>query len=197
MKEKGGFITTSKQPFTSLLIVSNLKWFKYEIIWDKDSTSDFLLAKFRPMQYHENILIFAEGATTYNPQMTRGRKNSSRGNPNKLFKSQHTGQSFKQPKDTLNGMKYPRSILEFQKHVATENLHPSQKPISLYEYLVLTYTNKGDWVLDFCMGSGTTGEACMKLDRNFIGVELREDYFKIAQKRIQAASQQMTMFTDV
>lgn len=194
LKPNGVFITTASQPFTSVLIMSNLEWFKYELIWDKLSTADFLLAKYRPMKYHENIVVFSKGATTYNPQMTKGRKNSSRGNPNNILTSQHVGQSFKQPKDELNGMKYPRSILEFQKHVATQNNHPSEKPLSLIQYIIFTYTNAGETVLDICMGSGTTGVAAIQTGRNFIGIEKEQKYFEVASRRIAQAPQ--PLFTE-
>jgi len=187
------FITTASQPFTSRLIMSNLDWFKYELIWDKKSTADFLQAKRRPMKYHENILIFYSDLVTYNPQMWQGNKNSSRGNPKNRIFSKHVGHSFAALPDNLNGKKYPRSILEFAKHVSREKHHVSQKPVNLYKYLIQTYTNKGDTVLDFCFGSGTTGVACVQTGRNFIGIEIEPKYFEIAQKRIKEAQLQMIM----
>ena len=187
---KGVFVTTASQPFTSKLVMSNLEEFKYCLVWDKKSTSDFLIAKYRPMKNHEDICIF--GAGVYNPQMWTGNKNHTRGTI--IHKSQFADFENKPTKDTLNGSHYPISIIEFQKHVATEYLHPTQKPISLYSYLVQTYTNVGDTVLDFCMGSGTTGVAALQLGRSFIGCEIDKKYFEIAEKRIKQAAMQEVMF---
>ena len=194
LKPNGVFVTTASQPFTSALIMSDVNYFKYEIVWDKQSTADFLLAKYQPMKYHENILVFGNGKVTYNPQMWKGNKNHGRSGRTSHF-SEHIGQSFKALKDNLNGEKYPRSIIEFMKHTSRENLHQAQKPLDLYRYLIRTYTNEGETVLDICMGSGTTIEAAEIEGRNSIGIEKEIGYFQIAEKRAKSAALQPSFFT--
>ena len=166
--------------------------FKYEIIWEKDKASNFMLAKRQIQKYHENVLVFYKNQCTYNPiKWDAGKVSNIGGSAPKLKKGGITGDAEigkYNPKTTL---RYPKSILKFNTPKANDKLnkclHPTQKPVALFEYLIKTYTNEGDTVLDNVMGSGTTGVACKNLSRNFIGMELDEEYFKIAQSRIESS----------
>ena len=185
---KGAFVTTASQPFTSVLIMSNLDWFKYEWIWSKQRPSNPMLAKKQALKVHENITVFGSG--NYYPQgLMRTDKPRGGTNPSKteLGYGRYLTESYKQ--EFYN---YPKSILEFGTD-NSKNEHPTQKPVALYEYLIKTYTNEGDTVLDFCMGSGTTLVACVNTNRNGIGIEREQSYFEIAQRRIAEAQQQMVM----
>jgi site-specific DNA-methyltransferase (adenine-specific) len=180
IKDNGAIVLTASQPFTSALVMSNIKMFKYEWIWDKDRSCGSVLAKIRPLKYHENVLVFCKSKEIYNPQMTKGKmqKKASGG------KSDNYGNVpiVRYNSDTY----YPRSIQTFKAcHNMTGKVHPTQKPVALFEYLIKTYTNEGDLVLDNCMGSGTTGVACKNLNRHFIGIEKDKEYFKIAEHRIK------------
>ncbi len=185
LKPRGVFVTTSSQPFTSALVMSNIKLFKYTLVWDKGSTADFLLAKHQPLKYHEDICVFGNGGVTYNPQMWQGPPNHQRKEGSVHF-SNHTGQSIRALPANLDGMKYPRSILAFIKHTSKEVLHPAQKPVALLVYLIKTYTNPGDLVLDFCCGSGTTLVAAKQEGRHYIGIEKDAGYVEIARRRLGA-----------
>ena len=189
---KGAFVTTASQPFTSKLVMSNLDYFKYELIWDKVKSSQPHLSKYQPMKRHENALIFGNGKVKYNPVMVK--KDKPRiAYGSKMTASNEHGLGLKQlPKYTITHS-YPTSILVFSNADNTNRLHPTQKPVALYEYLIKTYTNEGDTVLDICAGSGTTGVACVNTNRNFIGIELREDYYKIMETRIAEAQLQMRL----
>ena len=175
---KGCVILTATQPFSSMLVMSNPTWFKYEWVWVKTKITGVLNAKKMPVRKHEQILVFAPGTTIYNPQglIPKGKviqqgKTSSKNYGNR--NSEPYLQEFEN---------YPRDVLE----IASEGMkkHPTQKPLALFNYLVLTYSNIGDTVLDSCMGSGTTGVACLQTRRNFIGIEKDPTYFKLAQERI-------------
>ena len=169
-------------PFTAELIHSNLKYFRYEWIWQKDNGTGFLNAKKMPLKIHENILVFYKKTPTYNPQMRKGFK------PYKCKQGRHSSNYgvYEQGHITeSNGERYPIDIIEFKKD---SGLHPTQKPVLLLEYLIKTYTLEGETVLDFTMGSGSTGVACVNTNRNFIGIELDENYFKIAKERIEKIS---------
>lgn len=183
----GAFVTTASQPFTSKLVTSNLDWFRYEWIWEKDLAVGHLNAHARPMMKHESVLVFSNGKETYNPQGLKefGKINKRGGNGENYGVSGLS--NFQQFTN------YPRSLISFSVHRSIDQ-HPTQKPVALYEYLVRTYTNECDTVLDFTMGSGTTGVACMQTGRNFIGCEIDPDYFKIAEKRIHDAQQQTNIF---
>ena len=174
-------IIFSKQPFTTMLNYSNINEYRYEIIWKKQQATNPMCAKKRIMPIHENISIFYNKLGIYNPQMRMGFNNySSFNNDNKQIgeiyglKSKH--------RDCNDGSRYPISILEFNN--VRKGIHPTQKPVELIEYLIKTYTNENDIVLDPFMGSGTTGVACKNLNRNFIGIELDKNYFDIAKERI-------------
>lgn len=179
---RGAIVLTAAQPFTSALVMSNLNGFKYQWVWEKTKASGFLNARRRPLSAHEDIVIF-ESLEKYNPQglisvsVNSSRKNKS-GNGN-------FGRVSDRPYIQKEG-NFPRSVLRFQHETAP--VHPTQKPVALMEYMIRTYTNPGDTVLDNCMGSGTTGVACVNTGRNFIGMEMDAGYFQIAQGRIQAAN---------
>jgi site-specific DNA-methyltransferase (adenine-specific) len=181
IKDNGAIVLTASQPFTSALVMSNIKMFKYEWIWEKDKGANFASCKKTPMKTHENILVFGGGQ--YYPQMKERPKNNIRNNKPRINKSSQTGTEWlcENSKGNLP-VKYPESVLNF--NACREYKHPTQKPVALFEYLIKTYTNEGELVLDNCMGSGTTGVACKNLNRNFIGIELDPEYFKIAEKRI-------------
>lgn len=183
----GGCITLfSQQPFSASLIVSNLKWFRYEWIWRKSQGTGFLNANRMPLKIHENILIFYDKLPLYNPQKEKGypyyRALSGK-------KTTNYGKYDAWISESKDGSRYPVDVVEFpQVNCSKEGKHhPTQKPVPLLEYLIKTYTNEGDVVLDNCMGSGSTGVACVSTGRNFIGIELDEGYFKIAQERIDKA----------
>ena len=186
IKDNGAIVLTASQPLTSALVMSNIKMFKYEWIWEKSIGANPLLCKKQPMKYHENILVFANGKTIYNPQMTKGKMRDKRP---KMFgnkKDENWGGAMREIKgiENINDDYYPRSYQYFSNADQKNKTHPTQKPVALFEYLIKTYTNEGDTVLDNCMGSGTSGVACGNLNRNFIGIELDLEYFKIAEKRI-------------
>jgi len=186
IKDNGAIVLFASQPFTSALVMSNLKMFKYEWIWNKVTGRGHLVAKHRPMAQHENILVFGNGKVKYNPQMVLmdkpQRGYSSDGDVGNERTKIMGGRTTKQREVIYRTHKYPKTIIT--QGVDGKYLHPTQKPVALFEYLIKTYTNEGDLVLDNCMGSGTTGVACKNLNRNFIGIELDPDYFKIAEKRI-------------
>ena len=191
LKPRGVFVTTASQPFTSALVMSNVEWFKYEWVWNKKAPTGFLDVHRRPMKVHDNILVFSKNGHTYNPQIT-GKAMKRFGkleNPSSEIYHGAVGT------ERQDGIGYPRTIVEYLRPInLTEGCdHPTQKPVALYEYLTLTYTNPGETVLDMCAGSGTTGVACIKTGRNFIGIEKRQDYFEIMSRRIREAEAQMVM----
>ena len=180
IKENGAIVLFSQTPFDKALGYSNLKWLKYEWIWQKNIATGHLNAKKLPMKEHENILVFYKKLPTYNPQMTQGEPYI---NKRKKYNDSGNNYGYIERTDTINkGVRYPKSILKFDRQIG---LHPTQKPIDLCEYFVKTYSNKNELVLDNCMGSGTTGVACKNLNRKFIGIELDENYFNIAKDRIE------------
>jgi len=183
IKDNGAIVLTATEPFASHLRLSNLKMYKYDWIWDKIKGTGFLNARRQPMRNHELVLVFYKKQALYNPQKTKGhnRKVSFRG---KHLQTDVYGEMTNDYKyDSTE--RYPRSIIQISTDTQNSSLHPTQKPVALMEYLVKTYTNEGDLVLDNCMGSGTTGVACVNLNRKFIGIELDEKYFKIAKERIK------------
>ena len=196
LKPRGVFVTTASQPFTSKLVMSNLEWFKYEWIWVKSQGTSPGLAKIRPMPAHENILVFGFGKNTYNAQMRRGFLPWKRIETGKKLKNEHRYGYSNQPGYIKQGgtTRYPLSaiVMKYQKGNNCQ-AHPTQKPVALYSYLIRTYTNPGETVLDFCMGSGTTGVSCAETGRDFIGIEKQLDYFEIAQRRIKEATAQPTL----
>lgn len=192
---KGVFITTASQPFTSKLLISNIENFNSEIIWEKERPSNIFQMHKQVGKTHENIIVFYKGV--FNPIKTKNGKYRSRETMQKYVGNSlkhHDGNSVTSYRSDWDGTKsLPRSVLYFVRDVSADN-HPTQKPVSLYSYLIQTYTNEGDTVLDITMGSGTTGVACVQLNRNFIGIEIDPDYFAIAQERIRVAQMQPGLF---
>ena len=193
LKPRGVFVTTASQPFTSALVMSNPKWFKYEWVWEKNRGSNFANTKTAPMKEHENIVIFGDGGATYNavfiPRSEGGKARSKYGiNPSNTGKRQAYSGFVETESRIINGeLRCPRSVL---KHNTEVGFHPTQKPVALYEYLIRTYTNAGELVLDMCAGSGTTGVAAVNTGRRVICIEQREDYADIARARIAKAAEQ-------
>lgn len=185
-KDKSPIILFGSEPFSSTLRMSNIKEYKYDLIWDKNKGTQPALAKIQPMKSHEIISIFSPSRIIYNPQMEIGTPYKRNNTGYKKNNNHKLG--LKPIIQNNNGTRYPKSILLFPRDFSAQSrLHPTQKPVRLMEYLIKTYTNEGDTVLDFTMGSGTTGVACKKLNRNFIGIELDENYFNIAKDRIENA----------
>ena len=189
IKPNGAIVLTASQPFTTALIASNYKLFKYELIWDKVCASGALLAYKRVMKVHENICIFYKKQCTYNPQYTKRKKEDLR--PNKVktkllnpCKSwDGTGQINKHSDKYDDTRVSPKSILTFNKRAA-KIMHPTQKPVPLFEYLINTFTNEGELILDNCAGSGTTAIACLNTKRQFIVMEKEQKYYDIILKRV-------------
>ena len=182
IKPNGAIVMTASQPFTTTLISSNMKMFKYCWVWQKQKPTNFFQVKTQPLKEHEDVVVFCRSKVNYYPQGTKpvsiknGRKNKS----SNIY-SKYDGGDYVQKVGN-----YPRSIQFVPTEGDKNRLHPTQKPVALMEYLIKTYTNEGETVLDFTMGSGTTGVAAKNLNRKFIGIELDQEYFKIAQERISA-----------
>ncbi len=181
IKDNGAIVLTASQPFTSALIMSNLKMFKYNWVWNKRISGNPLLAKYQPLKIHEDICVFSKAKHNYYPEMRKGKMRIKGGGKSKLL-------NMKMSKST-NDNYYPVSIIEYSN--AKRGVHPTQKPVALFEYLIKTYTNEGDLVLDNCSGSGTTGVACKNLNRNCILIEKDEEYYKIAERRINNTTENL------
>ena len=188
IKPRGAVVLFGSQPFTSALVMSNPKWFKYQWVWDKVKMGNFLTAKLKPLITHEDICIFSPGNTAncstqnmyYIPQMEK------RDKPIK-YKKRADSQLYARKNtvtiEYVSSVKYPKSIIRFDRG-RNGMVHPTQKPVDLMAYLIRTYTNPGETVLDFTMGSGSTGVACIETGRNFIGIERDSTYFEVARKRL-------------
>ena len=193
-RKKGAIVLFGQEPFSSLLRASNIEQFKYDWYWRKNKPSGFTNARLKPLKDIEVVSVFSEGKTAngsknnmrYFPQGVGEGKLRVR--PNVYAKSSDVSPDRKsrKPVEMGKGSGYPRQILEGYKHHANTQLHPTQKPVALMEYLIKTYTNEGETVLDFTMGSGTTGVAAKNLNRSFIGIEMDDTYFNIAKERIDA-----------
>lgn len=194
IKPKGAIVLFAAQPFTSALVMSNAKWFKYAWVWRKVRPIGHLVAKVRPMQQTEDVCVFGDGGTNYYPQMTKLQKAKVERYKagGKRGSCQHMAHDQDIDYVKISDEKYPVNVLEFS---SVQDLHPTQKPVDLLRYLVRTYTNAGETVLDFTMGSGTTGVACVMEGRKFIGIELERQYYDIAEKRINEASMQIPLFS--
>ncbi len=177
IKCNGAILLMAMQPFSSALVMSQPKMFKYEWVWQKECGTGFLYAKKQPLRNNESILVFYKIQPTYNPQFTKGDPYwCKQGTASDCYNNMQGGV-------TINhGKRYPVTIQKFRRDKG--KFHPTQKPELLMEYLISTYTNPSDTVLDFTMGSGTTGVACKKLSRRFVGIELQREYFEIAKRRI-------------
>jgi site-specific DNA-methyltransferase (adenine-specific) len=187
IKEKGVIVLTAQTPFDKVLGASNLKLLKYEWIWQKDAGTGFLNAKKMPLKDHENVLVFYKKPPTYNPQMRTGFR------PYTMTKW-HNGSNYGASNGattTSDGERYPVTTLKFKRDFNTNKLHPTQKPVPLFEYLIKTYTNEGDIVLDNCIGSGTTAIAAMNTGRFFIGIEKEQKYVEVANNRIEEMKYQL------
>lgn len=194
IKDNGAIILTASQPFTSALVMSNPKMFKYEWIWEKSNPSNIALANKQPMKYHENVCVFYKKQPIYNKQMIPRESNriSDSHKSNYVFTNRGSEQT-SLGQISVDSRKYdakwknPSSVLKvnsLRPNSKEKVNHPTQKPVALLEHLIKTYTNEGETVLDNAMGSGSTGVACINTNRNFIGIELDEDYFNIAKERI-------------
>lgn len=187
IKPNGAIVLFGNGMYTAELMMSNSKMWRYNLVWKKGNrVSGFLNANRAPLRNHEDILVFYKKQPTYNPQMSLGKKNHSKGNGPHKDKQSCYGE-FKEVQSSETNLKYPTSILDFEKE-HPQTFHPTQKPVALLEYLIKTYTNEGEIVLDNCMGSGSTGVACMKTGRYFIGIENNPEYFEIALQRIHEAN---------
>lgn len=179
IKERGAIVLFASAPFSGLLMLSAKSWFRYEWVWEKPHATNFLQAKNMPLRAHENILVFYKKLPKYNPQMRKGKP--YRVKSGKVSSNYDT--AFMRSVVTENkGLRYPRSVIAFK---TEKGHHQTQKPIPLLEYLIKTYTDPGETVLDNCMGSGSTGVACRNLGRNFIGIEKEKKYFAIAKNRLE------------
>ena len=191
VKEDGVIVLTATNPFASYLIMKHLDLYKYDWVWEKDNGSNFVHVKHQPFKVHEYCIVFGFAPTTYN----KGER-YMKYNPQFTYSTPYTvvrdgsdvtnlvGFGGRTDTENTDGKRQPRSVQKFN---LERGLHPTQKPVSLLEYLIKTYTDEGDTVLDNCMGSGSTGVACINTNRNFIGIELDENYFKIAKERIDNA----------
>lgn len=191
-KPRAAICLFGSEPFSTLLRMSNLKGFRYDWIWDKQRGHNFAIAKYQPMKCHEIISIFGIESPAYYPQMEKGEPYKIKG---RVRKSEMLGDSSAAnycPPANNNGERYPLSIQRFG--ADADAWHPTQKPVDLLRYLVRTYSNEGETILDNCMGSGTTAVACIKEKRHFIGFELNKEYYDNACLRIDAVKRQLTLF---
>lgn len=197
IKQNGAIVLFSQLPFSCDLITTNRKYFRYEWVWQKNMAVGFFNAKKMPLRQHENILVFYKRLPTYNPQMKQGCKPYKKRDIGRIYStSQVYGRSQKdrimkfQQREN-KGVRYPTDVLQFK---SARHKHATQKPIDLLMYLIKTYTNENETVLDNCMGSGSTGVACKMLNRKFIGMELRQDFFNVAVDRILSCKSQGELF---
>jgi len=180
IKDNGAIVLTASQPFTSALVMSNTKAFRYQWIWDKKIPSGMSYARFQPMRQHEDVLVFCFGKTPYNPQMVKRDAPIKGGG---MSKGETTANHSLIPLKKTYDFKNPTTIIQFNK-IRKGSVHPTQKPVALFEYLIKTYTNEGELVLDNCAGSGTTAIACLRTNRNYILIEQETKYCDIANNRI-------------
>ena len=180
-KQDGAMVFTAQQPFTTTLAASNLKNFRYEWIWEKPQGTNPMNSQVMPLKSHENILVFYRKKPVYNPQMEKGTPYGGFSSDTAKIGEVY-GSAKSKHRDNPEGTRYPKTVL---RHKQEKGFHPTQKPTTLMEYLIRTYSNEGDTVLDATMGSGTTGVACVNTDRQFIGIEQDEKYYKISKERIQ------------
>lgn len=220
VKDNGAIVLTASQPFTSALVMSKPKLFKHEWIWEKQKASNFMAAKYSPLKYHESILVFGKGRVNYNPQkykvleieelISKTKKELEQIMKNREYdrfgkvdrrkvvndpttNKQHLGNRVVRTRNSDTGYRNPKSVLKINKSI-NKNIHPTQKPVPLFEYLIKTYTTEGETVLDNCMGSGTTAIACINTDRNYIGFELDKTYYEKSLERIKNHTTQTDLF---
>ena len=185
IKPNGAIVLFGSEPFSSALRMSNIKNYKYDLKWQKEQGSDFMMAKKKPLKDYEDIMLFYKKHPTYNPQMRDGFKSWKKNNTGNHFVGHLNVEEKPIKKHSVGNKRYPISIIKFTRE---RGIHPTQKPVPLMEYLIKTYTNENETVLDFTMGSGSTGVACLNTNRKFIGIELDEKYFEIAKNRIENIS---------
>lgn len=196
IKSNGAIVLTASQPFTSALVMSNPDMFKYEWIWEKSRPVGHLNAKKRPMMATESVLIFYENLGLYNPQgLIEGNFNNNRPSKSKL-RNGNCVYGQERQYGISKFANYPNNILRFN-NPNNNTVHPTQKPVALFEYLIKTYTNEGELVLDNCAGSGTTAVACINTNRNYILIEKEDKYVEICNKRVEEAKDQHALFKDV
>ena len=191
-KDTAAILLFGNQPFTSHLILSNEKQFRYSLVWEKNKFSDFLNAKRKPMKTNEDICVFYKKQPTYNPQYSYGEP-YKRWNTQEAVDKQSNYGSHKQNISQSDGKRLPTTVLHFNRIERPQ--HPTQKPVDMLEYLIKMYSNEGDIILDFTMGSGSTGVACGRTNRNFIGIEKDENYFQIAEERIKESYHNLDNFS--
>ena len=200
IKDNGAIVLFGKEPFSSLLRISNLNRYKYDWIWKKDTKSNFMQANHQPLNNIELVSVFSKGYArkikdkpmmVYNPQFTEGKKYAipKTTKTTDIFKQNHKNGVYKHY-DRDTSKRYPYNILEFNVDKGKSKIHPTQKPVELCEYLIKTYTNEGETVLDNCIGSGTTAIACINTKRNYIGIEKDEKYYRLANDRIEKHKRQ-------
>ena len=179
IKPNGAIILTSAEPFTSALVMSNTKLFRYDIIWEKQKGSDPLNANRKPLRSHENILVFYKKQPTYNPQFEQGKPYIRKGDC-RVKSSNFNEANVINDRGSKDGKRYPKTVVKFSgEGMNSNNLHPTQKPLKLMEYLIMQYSDIGDLILDNCAGSGTVGEACFNTGRNYIQIEKEQEYFSL------------------
>jgi len=197
VKPRGAIVLFGSQPFTSALVMSWPQGFREELVWEKDTPSNFAAAKYVALKYHENIIVFAKERYTYNPQMADvGKVTNKTGKGARTQNGVHGKMGFVYHLDRNATTRYPRTVIRvpgIRPNAPEKVEHPTQKPVALLDYLIRTYTDEGDTVLDFTMGSGTTGVACVNTGRAFVGIERDAGYYAIAERRIAEASQQIRM----
>lgn len=186
LKSGGVVLLFAQMPFGADLINSNRKWFRYEWIWHKTMPVGFLNANRMPLRAHENILVFYEKLPKYHPQKTQGKPYTNKA----VSRTQNYGKFFNIPSVNTDGMRFPIDVITRSNTNNAKKIHPTEKPVDLLEYMIRTYTDEGETVLDSCMGSGSCGVACQHLGRNFIGIEKDTGYFEAAKKRIEEAERE-------
>ena len=195
IKPNGAIVLFGAEPFSSLLRMSNLKWYKYDWYWQKNTCTGFTFAKTQPLRCTETVSVFADGRANYYPQgvvkLKEPIKSVRKENRETIVRSGSLAGEY-----LSEYANYPKHILRFDKEASKYTFHPTQKPVELLEYLVRTYSRKGELVLDNCMGSGTTAIACLNTDRQFIGFETNEEFYKQALKRIETNATQLSLFDD-
>ena len=196
IKPNGAICLFGSEPFSSALRMSNIKHYKYDWVWHKKNAGNILVAKYQPLKTTENIMVFSKkGKCNYYPILEEAKRDRSKDAPTEkktdLFSEIKSGK-FKRGNNIGGKQRYPKHLIEFSNASRKNHFHPTQKPTDLLEYIVRTYTNEGETVLDFTMGSGSTGVACVNTGRNFIGIELDEGYFNTAKKRIEEAYDKRT-----
>lgn len=185
IKDNGAIILFGQGTFFADLINSNRKMYRYDLVWDKVLTSGFLNANKMPLRRHEQVAVFYKKLPTYHPQKNIGKKNHSKGNSKQIINNNYGNFESVDNSAKLGNMKHPTSIVRFEKPHPSISKHRTEKPVALLEYLIRTYTNEGETVLDNCMGSGSTAIACINTERNYIGFEISKEYCDIANKRLE------------